>query len=396
MILHPRTWKCLNILYITFVTLNIIYSNVYETVFCEGQVATYTQAVPLKTTTTNDKPTTVHSNNGDDWWPHHYDLTTATLDADQPKKTVALCHELTIYAIPNTLHVLAFIIGFWYFRIKENEELDALMETIFLQAHYMFGAQEKLIRNSKLFLCAGMVWIALILIVSGLSIAAYGIPELIFQKFNIRLSGLIISLASIQFLGKVYVSCTYIALIVNYSIQCEFITWAIKSICLQLHERNLNLKDLMHEILRLKQLISKVNGSLSKLASLCVTNFALKVIIGFSILITTDQECAFGWIYRIMFPLVWAPVMMFPLIQAARVTKTGEKLRQIACELRVFGYKDSDLCDLDSLILFVSSAKLRAKLFSMPIKPSYLISTFAVISFVLLLLFQTNVIRTTL
>ena len=49
-------------------------------------------------------------------------------------KTEACEHLITTYIIPNFLHFVAYVMGIFYFRIQENEQLYALMEKVFLQA----------------------------------------------------------------------------------------------------------------------------------------------------------------------------------------------------------------------------------------------------------------------
>jgi hypothetical protein len=41
-------------------------------------------------------------------------------------------HILTIYIIPNIFHFAFFVMGFVYFRVKENEQLYSLVEKVFL------------------------------------------------------------------------------------------------------------------------------------------------------------------------------------------------------------------------------------------------------------------------
>ena len=39
-------------------------------------------------------------------------------------------HIATTYIIPDLLHLAAYLLGLWYFRYKENEQLYALMEKV--------------------------------------------------------------------------------------------------------------------------------------------------------------------------------------------------------------------------------------------------------------------------
>lgn len=49
------------------------------------------------------------------------------------KPAVTECtHIVSTYVVPNVLHFMAFLIGFYMFRIQENEGLHALIEKVFL------------------------------------------------------------------------------------------------------------------------------------------------------------------------------------------------------------------------------------------------------------------------
>lgn len=45
--------------------------------------------------------------------------------------------------------------------------------------------------------------------------------------------------------------------------------------------------------------------------------------------------------------------------QAARVNSVSNRMKKIALEMRVFGYKNSSQLELDSFILFISQARMK-------------------------------------
>ena len=60
-------------------------------------------------------------------------------------------HIVTTYILPSLMHLIAYILGFFYFRINENEQLYALMEKVFLAVNQKFkkDSQDKVIRTLK-------------------------------------------------------------------------------------------------------------------------------------------------------------------------------------------------------------------------------------------------------
>ncbi|GFR78782.1 nucleolar protein 10 [Elysia marginata] len=62
-------------------------------------------------------------------------------------------HIVTSYLIPGLLHFIAYVLGFYYFRVQENEQLDALMEKVFLQATTLQArnaSQQDMIKKQRL------------------------------------------------------------------------------------------------------------------------------------------------------------------------------------------------------------------------------------------------------
>ena len=39
-------------------------------------------------------------------------------------------HLISSYILPEVLHFLAFLLGFWYFRVQDNEQMDALIQQV--------------------------------------------------------------------------------------------------------------------------------------------------------------------------------------------------------------------------------------------------------------------------
>ena len=52
----------------------------------------------------------------------------SNLSEDAVHPPLACEHIITTYIIPNFLHFVAYLMGLYYFRIQDNEQLYALME----------------------------------------------------------------------------------------------------------------------------------------------------------------------------------------------------------------------------------------------------------------------------
>lgn len=69
----------------------------------------------------------------------------------RPKAEDQCGHIITTYVLPSLLHFAAYIIGFIYFRINENEQLYALMEKVFLAVNVTLKtvSQDRVIKRLK-------------------------------------------------------------------------------------------------------------------------------------------------------------------------------------------------------------------------------------------------------
>ncbi|XP_076324062.1 uncharacterized protein LOC143232463 isoform X2 [Tachypleus tridentatus] len=391
---YPLFWKFLNICYPAFVTLLIIYFDVFQAMTCHGKLNLETDTKPI--VTIRPSLTIPYNNNSSETLPEQRSLNGFRIKNKTELNFTSShqCdHVISTYVVPSVLHFLAFVYGFYFFRIQENEQLYALMERVFLQAQSATGSPKYIVRNSRVFLFGSGVWILLSIGEEVLYVMTFESDFSVLSRvLNIKSSCLHYFLVMIKFIGFMLQQCVNVAVFLNYSIQCEMLVMYINGLCLQLREKTIGIKEAMHEILGLRETISVLNGTQGKMMALCVVNFTALTIIGICLFICNKIEDSKVWAYRILFPCLWAIALCFPLIQASKVTKTGRKLRQISFEMRVFGYQTASQLELDSFILFIKNATLRAKLFGVIIRSATLVLTIGSAAFTLLLLMMADVV----
>jgi len=73
------------------------------------------------------------------------------IGSEQDERERQCGHVVTTYIVPSIMHFAAFIIGFIYFRINENEQLYSLMEKVFLAVSNTMKtvSQDKVIKRLK-------------------------------------------------------------------------------------------------------------------------------------------------------------------------------------------------------------------------------------------------------
>ncbi|XP_050413714.2 uncharacterized protein LOC126828156 isoform X1 [Patella vulgata] len=384
-------WRTLNLIYPSLIVLLLIYTYIYEMVACQWKLNVQKDTRILPPLSPTIPPTTMNSTNITTLSFPIFTLRPASLVPINLTSGEACEHIITTYIIPNVLHFLAFILGIYYFRIQENEQLYALMEKVFLQAtpqQNRNASQKKMIFKLRGFLISGAIWVVATMVLQAVYVWAFNFPKLdIFKTVG---PGGYWTMFIIELFGRMVMNSVNLAVVVNYVTQCEMILFYVRGITLRLQEKSTEIRIAMKDILILRQSLCALNGTISKMTSLTLVIFSELTIIGISILVLNKYNNVRVWSYRGIFPVVWALMLCFPLFQAGRVNSICRRFRKIALEMRVFGYKNSSQIELDSFLTYVGHIQLKAKLFHIPIQPSYLIAIVVLTCFILLILFQTS------
>lgn len=402
----PWFFKIINFFYPLLIVSLLIYAYVYDVMTCQGKLNIYydTQYVePSKvgpaftrnppTTKTTNKTSLLESFNvhKKTQQEQFYETTMSTLTTDNlhvRENENACGHIVTTYIIPSLLHLIAYILGFIYFRINENEQLYALMEKVFLAVNQTLKmvSQDRVIKRIKIFMILGLIWVIL-------SVGIYLLSKLVFDLERPFFEPIWASIL-IEIIALVTVNLVYLAVVINHATQCEMIILYVNEIRTRLEEKSITLKEAMQQILDIRMALGNLNSTVSKMATIVALNFVEKFIIGIIIIIINKNSNAWVWVYRILFTLSWFLILTFTLAQIARLNSVCSKFKQIALASRVYGYHNSNRDELDSFLLFIANAKLRAKLFGVPLKPSVILATVITITFTMIILFQSSVIST--
>ncbi|XP_078612280.1 uncharacterized protein LOC144882399 isoform X1 [Branchiostoma floridae x Branchiostoma japonicum] len=393
-------WKVLNVLYTIFILFLLIFSYIFQVLVCQGRLNIHTDVkapteVPATQVPQTSSVTPWSINETNMFTAQTIPTSTNATTIDAYAQPAQCSHVFTTYVVPDILHFMAYLLGFFYFRIQDNEQLYALMEKVFLKASVAQSrnvSRAKMIQMSRIYLIAGALWVVLSLAVQGVFVAAFGVDKMTFLGTAVQWKGWHIMLICLQMLGALVTNAVNYAVVVNYTTQCEMIIYYMKGIFRRLQEKSTDLKLAMHDILDAGKSISQLNGQIAKMTSLCAVNFAELSIIGLVILFLNEFHSVLIWVYRGTFPILWLVILIVPLVQAARLNSTIMSLKRIGLDMRVFGYQNSSQLERDSFLLFLLNLNFKAKLFHIPIKPSYLFGILVLVTFTLLLLLQTSVI----
>ncbi|XP_071037251.1 uncharacterized protein [Parasteatoda tepidariorum] len=377
-------WRFFNYFYPAVVLTLIVCHYISQVLNCQGKYNIHIDIQPLPEPP--PPPQAVDMNGNCTWGLITFSCRARYVVASKevPSKLIqqSYCqHIIPTYVVPSFVHFLAYSYGFYHFRVVSCEQLFSLMERVFLQSHSTRGLQNSLIRNTRLFFYAAILWL---LCQVGVEV----LYNVTFPQTKLEFCGVYCKYVfiGIKFAGMILVQGVNVAVAINYCVQCETLILYIKFVCLRLHEKSMELKEAMHEILGVREYVSILNGNVAKMMGLCIVNFTELTILGTALLILNRVEKPDVISYRVLFPTFWFIALVAPLIQAARLTRIGSKLRQISFEMRVFGYQQCSMLELDSFVLFVGGATLRSKLFGATIRSSTVILTVGLSLFVLLTL----------
>lgn len=108
-----------------------------------------------------------------------------SINKQHSEKVICYGNVIFSYLVPSILHLIAYLYTIYLFRIKENEQLQNLMERAFLLSSNPAnrGNQRKLVWILWLFIALSLVWIIMALITVNVLMAQ---ENIIFQWLEFR------------------------------------------------------------------------------------------------------------------------------------------------------------------------------------------------------------------
>lgn len=110
---------------------------------------------------------------------------TSSLNGETSKEITCFGNVIFSYLIPSILHLVAYVYTVYLFRIKENEQLQNLMERAFLLSSNSVnrGNQRRLVRILWFFIALSLVWIIIALVTVNVLMAQ---ESIVFQWLEHR------------------------------------------------------------------------------------------------------------------------------------------------------------------------------------------------------------------
>ncbi|XP_048508297.1 uncharacterized protein LOC105686350 isoform X2 [Athalia rosae] len=296
------------------------------------------------------------------------------------------------YVIPSVLHLAAYLYAVYLFKIRENEQLQNLMERTFLMSSNPSdrGSQRRLVRILWLFIGLSIVWMIVALITVNIMMAQ---GSIVFQWLDNSPDQLKTALKLLLIICTLWHDMVQGTIITSYCLQGQLLTSHLYFLRAKLLQHTLAPLDWMKEISEFKKLLKYLNDEFGPTVCIyTVINFSWAAA-GILWLLKYDnvevQSSPIIYI-SVINVCLWVLISLAPFIQAARLTSACSTIQEIGHEIRIrpFVYQDTPGSDLDTILLYASSLKMCARLFRVPITGRYLCMILSIGSIVILTLGQ--------
>ncbi|XP_076651860.1 uncharacterized protein LOC143358556 isoform X2 [Halictus rubicundus] len=294
------------------------------------------------------------------------------------------------YFVPSILHLMAYLYTVYLFRIRENEQLQNLMERAFLLSSNPAnrGNQRRLVRILWLFIALSVVWIITALVTVNVLMAQ---GNIVFQWLDHSPHQVKITLKVLLIVCTLWHDMVQGTIITSYCLQGQLLLAHLYFLRGKLLHHTLPAIDWMREICEFKKLLKYFNDELGPAVCIYTVVNLSWAAAGTMWLFQYDnsdaQQSPVTWV-GILNVVLWILISLAPFIQAARLTTACSIIQNIGHEVRIrpFVYQCTPGEDLDTILLYTSSLKMCARLFRVPVTGRYLCLLLTISSILILTL----------
>ncbi|KAL0894756.1 hypothetical protein ABMA27_013288 [Loxostege sticticalis] len=278
------------------------------------------------------------------------------------------------YIGPSILHFMGFLYALYLFRISDNEQLQNLMERVFLLSSYAPQGMpttkpKRLLRMLWFFIILSVLWMCLSLCSVNLMMAKGAIMfrwmESSSEDFRLGLKILLVICTLIHDMVQA-------TIITSYCLQAQLLQAHLMFLKERLLNRTITPLNWMREIAEFEKLLKYLNDDLAPAVCLfTIVNMSWAASGALWLLnldrVDTETEPIVG--ISVLNQMLWVSAVIVPFVQAARLSKECRQTQSVGHELcvRPFLHQDTAQEDIITVLMFASTLKLQAKLFHYPI-----------------------------
>nr|XP_034840383.1 nucleolar protein 10 [Maniola hyperantus] len=292
------------------------------------------------------------------------------------------------YIGPSLLHFAGFLYALYLFRISDNEQLQNLMERVFLLSSYApqgtpTAKPKRLLRMLWFFIILSVLWMCMSLVSVNLMMAK---GTIMFRWMESSSGEMLLGLKILLIICTLIHDMVQATVITSYCLQAQLLQAHLMFLKERLLNRTITPLNWMREIAEFRKLLKYLNNDLAPAVCLFTIVNMSWAVSGVMWLLDLDKvdtgtEPIAG--LSVLNQLLWISAVLVPFIQAARLTKECRHTQSVGHELcvRPFLHQDTSQEDISTVLAYAASLQLRAKLFHYPIAGRYicLLATFTLI-----------------
>ncbi|XP_045459319.1 uncharacterized protein LOC123669773 [Melitaea cinxia] len=299
---------------------------------------------------------------------------TSSLEYDAYKQ-VCYGNVAFTYIGPSILHFLGFFYALYLFRIADNEQLQNLMERVFLLSSYApqgmptTAKPKRLLRMLWFFIILSILWMCISLCSVNLMMAKGAI---MFRWMETSSSEMILGLKILLIICTLIHDMVQATVITSYCLQAQLLQAHLMFLRERLLNRTITPLNWMREISEFRKLLKYLNNELAPAVCLFTIVNISWATSGIMWLLNLDKvdtgtEPIAG--ISILNQLLWISAVIVPFIQAARLSAECRRAQGVGHELsaRPFLHRDTSPEDIGAVLAYAASLRLRAKLFRYPV-----------------------------
>ncbi|XP_045542672.1 uncharacterized protein LOC123723588 [Papilio machaon] len=302
---------------------------------------------------------------------------TSSLEYDTYKQ---ICYgNVTLtYIGPSVLHYIGFLYALYLFRISDNEQLQNLMERVFLLSSYApqgsaTANPKRLLRMLWFFIILSIVWMCISLCSVNLMLAR---GTIMFRWMETSSNEVRLGLKILLIICTLIHDMVQATVITSYCLQAQLLQAHLMFLRERLLNRTITPLNWMREIAEFRKLLKYLNDELAPAVCLFTIVNISWAASGFMWLlgldkVDTETEPIAG--ISILNQLLWLAAVIAPFVQAARLSTECRHTQSVGHELcvRPFLHQDTSHEDISAVLMYAATLNLRAKLFCHPVAGNY-------------------------
>ncbi|XP_013133465.1 PREDICTED: nucleolar protein 10 [Papilio polytes] len=302
---------------------------------------------------------------------------TSSLEYDTYKQ---ICYgNVTLtYIGPSILHFIGFLYALYLFRISDNEQLQNLMERVFLLSSYApqgsaTANPKRLLRMLWFFIILSIIWMCISLCSVNLMLAR---GTIMFRWMENSSNEMRLALKVLLIICTLIHDMVQATVITSYCLQAQLLQAHLLFLRERLLNRTITPLNWMREIAEFRKLLKYLNDELAPavcLFTIVNVSWAASGLMWLLDLDKVDTETEPIAGISILNQSLWLAAVIAPFVQAARLSYECRRTQSVGHELcvRPFLHQDTPHEEISAVLLYAATLQLRAKLFCHPVAGKY-------------------------